>query len=218
MRSKGHFPIGPWVITVIFSTVLLKLILAAGTLLSQPAATPELFAPAEVLAKDQKKDVPQPTSKTSTAKPPTPTPSAVTDGVKTSANKPSPSSPADMATTLEQKDAELRRKEQRLQEQEQYLSQMQKDVEQKMQELISIQKEIQAYRHEKAESKNANIRSLAQIYGSMKPKEAAKLLENMDEKLVVTIISTMKSNEAAEILSTMDFKKAAKVSEALTRR
>jgi flagellar motility protein MotE (MotC chaperone) len=218
MGSKGHFSIGPWVITVIFSTVLLKLILAAGAFLSQPAATHELFAPAEVLAKEQKKDAPQAPGKQAPAKPSTPAPAAETDGAKPGASAHGPGSPADMATTLEQKDAELKRKEQRLQEQEQYLSQMQKDVEQKMQELIAIQKEIQVYRTEKAESKNANIRSLAQIYGSMKPKEAAKLLENMDEKLVVTIISTMKSTEAAEILSTMDFKKAAKVSEALTRR
>ncbi|HAA03345.1 MAG TPA: hypothetical protein DCE18_08235, partial [Syntrophobacteraceae bacterium] len=100
----------------------------------------------------------------------------------------------------------------------QYLQQMQKDIEKKLQELIAVQKEIQAYRDEKAAGRNASIKSLAQIYGSMKPKEAAKLFENMDEKLVVSVISTMKSEEAAPILSAMDAKKAAKISEALTRR
>jgi len=52
----------------------------------------------------------------------------------------------------------------------------------------------------------------------MKPKEAAKLLENLDENLVVQIISTMNSDEAANILAGMDVKKAAKISESLSQR
>jgi flagellar motility protein MotE (MotC chaperone) len=212
MGLKSHFSIGPWLIVLIFSAVFLKLLLAAGNFANQPKVGHALFAPAEVLAKDPKKDAPP-----SAKKGPVDKPAAELDGGKVGATTPA-APPGETTGYLEKKEAELRRKEQHLQEQEQYVLQMQKDVEQKMQELIVIQKEIQAYRNEKAESKSANIRSLAQIYGSMKPKEAAKLLENMEEKLVVAVISTMKSTEAAEILSAMDFKKAAKVSEALTRR
>jgi flagellar motility protein MotE (MotC chaperone) len=212
MGPKGHFSIGPWLIVLIFSAVFLKLLLAAANFATQPTDGPALFAPAEVLAKDQKKVAPQPAKKDPVDKP-----TAEMDGGKPGAS-PSVASPGETTGYLEKKEIDLRRREQHVQEQEQYLLQMQKDVEQKMQELIAIQKEIQVYRNEKSESKSANIRSLAQIYGSMKPKEAAKLLENMEEKLVVAVISTMKSTEAAEILSAMDFKKAAKVSEALTRR
>jgi flagellar motility protein MotE (MotC chaperone) len=50
----------------------------------------------------------------------------------------------------------------------------------------------------------------------MKPKEAAKLLENLEENLVVEVISTMSATEAANILSNMDVKKAAKISQALS--
>jgi flagellar motility protein MotE (MotC chaperone) len=212
MGPKVHFSIGPWLIVLLFSAVFLKLLLAAGNFATQPTSGAALFAPAEVLAKDQKKDAPQPAKKDPVDKP-----TATMDGGKTGASA-MVASAGETTGYLEKKEMDLKRREQRLQEQEQHLLQMQMEVEQKMQELIAIQKEIQVYRNEKAESKSANIRSLAQIYGSMKPKEAAKLLENMEEKLVVAVISTMKSSEAAEILSAMDFKKAAKTSEALTRR
>jgi flagellar motility protein MotE (MotC chaperone) len=68
------------------------------------------------------------------------------------------------------------------------------------------------------ESQNTKVRGLAKIYGTMKPKEAAKLMENLDDKLVMNIISTMTPDEAAAILSLMEVKKAAKISEALSGR
>ncbi|NLI32280.1 MAG: hypothetical protein GX422_05785 [Deltaproteobacteria bacterium] len=119
---------------------------------------------------------------------------------------------------IQQKEAELKQREEDLRAKEEYLSKIEKEVEQKLKELIAVQKEIQAYRSEREENQNGKVRSLAKIYGTMKPKEAAKLLDNLDEKLVMNIISTMSPDEAAGILSNMDVKKAAKISEALSNR
>jgi flagellar motility protein MotE (MotC chaperone) len=210
MGLRDRFFASPFLAILVLSVLLMKALLAAQVLISRDdSAAP--FAVPEALAKDQKKTAPPPAQKDPADKP-QPQP----DVTKTSPLP--PPNPVDTAVHLQQKEAELKRMEQQLREQEQYLQQMQKDIEQKLQELIAIQKEIQTYRTERAESRSASIRSLAQIYGSMKPKEAAKLFGDMDEKLVVSVISTMKPNEAAEILSAMDTKKAAKVSEALTRR
>ena len=110
------------------------------------------------------------------------------------------------------------KKEEQLRQKEEYLQQMEQEVENKLKELITLQKEIQAYRTEKEEDQNARIRSLSKIYGSMKPKEAAKLLEKLNDELVVEVISAMTSNDAASVLSSMDVKKAAKISEFLSRR
>ena len=52
----------------------------------------------------------------------------------------------------------------------------------------------------------------------MKPKDAAKLMEALDDKLVMGIIATMTPDEAASILALMEVKKAAKISEALSAR
>jgi flagellar motility protein MotE (MotC chaperone) len=237
MKRKSRFAFGFFLILVILAMLSLKLLMATGNLMIQCKGLSSLFSTPEVLATDQKKNVAKPSDKDATPKfgqdaalpadqkksglnqndpGPTTKPTADVDPVRTA--KSSNSSSAEMLSHLEQRESALKRKEQNLQEQEERLLQMQKEMEQKLQELIVVQKEIQSFRTEKAETKNASIRSLAQIYGTMKPKEAAKLLENMDEKLAVNVLSTMKPNEAADVLAIMDVKKAAKISEALTQR
>lgn len=218
MKRKGQFAIGIFIVVGMLTALFLKLFMATGNLVIQNKGLNSLLAIPEVLATDQRKSTPKagedgakPVDKDRPNKP-------VSDAEPLRTAKSTIPSSAETLSILEQRELELKRKEQSLQEQEQHLLQMQKEVEQKLQELIALQKEIHTFRTEKSEAKNANIRSLAQIYGSMKPKEAAKLLENMDEKLVVNLLSTMKANEAAEILAIMDFKKAAKISEALTQR
>ena len=211
MKRKGPFAFGFLVIALVLAILSMKLLVATGNLVIQHKGINSLFSTPEVLATDQKKNTPQPAEKNRTDKP-----QPESEPVKTARN--SSASNAEVLSYLEQKEMELKRKERNLQEQEQHLLEMQKEVEQRLQELIAVQKEIQSFRNEKTENKNASVRSLAQIYGSMKPKEAAKLLENMDEKLVVSIVSTLKANEAGDIFAVMDSKKAAKISEALTQR
>ncbi len=218
MKHKVPFIIGSILVVGMLAVVSLKLFMATGHLMIENKKLNSLLTIPEVLATDQKKGTPKiPENALPLAdKERSDKPASETEPLRTA--KASIPSSTETLALLEQRELELKRKEQMLQEQEKHLLQMQKEVEQKLQELIAIQKEIQAFRNEKTETRNASIRSLAQIYGTMKPKEAAKLLENMDEKLVVSLLSTMKANEAAEILSIMDFKKAAKISEALTQR
>lgn len=116
---------------------------------------------------------------------------------------------------IQQRENELRRKEEMLKEKEERLAKIEKEVEQKTRELLAIQKEIQAYKNEKQDTVNTKVKSLSRIYSTMKPKEAAKLLENLDDKLVMGIIATMNPDEAAAVLAVMEVKKAAKISEAL---
>ncbi|MFZ2444964.1 MAG: hypothetical protein WAW37_01275 [Syntrophobacteraceae bacterium] len=119
---------------------------------------------------------------------------------------------------IQQRESELRRKEEQLKEKEERLAKIEQEVEQKTKDLLVLQKEIQSFRSEKQDTQNSKVKGLAKIYGTMKPKEAAKLLENLDDKLVMGIVSTMTSDEAAAILSIMEVKKAAKISEALSGR
>ena len=121
-------------------------------------------------------------------------------------------------SVLQQKETDIKRREDQLKEREERIAKIEKEVEQKLQDLITVQKEIQAYRTEKQEAQSARVRNLSKIYGVMKPKEAAKLMENLDDKLVMGIVSTMTADEAAAILATMEVKKAAKISEALSGR
>jgi flagellar motility protein MotE (MotC chaperone) len=125
---------------------------------------------------------------------------------------------AESLNALQQKEIEIRRKEAELKEKEDRLVKLEKEVEQKVKDLLVLQKEVLSVRTEKAETQNSRVRGLAKIYGTMKPKEAAKLMENLDDKLVMNIIATMTPDEAAAILALMEVKKAAKISEALSSR
>jgi flagellar motility protein MotE (MotC chaperone) len=168
---------------------------------SQDASTqPQKDAPASDKAASSAKDS-RPAASTKTAK---------------AAPASSSSALSESLAGLQQKEAELKKKDELLREKEERLTKMESEVEQKLKDLITLQKEIQAYRTEKAEGANTKVRSLAKIYGTMKPKEAAKLMENLDDKLVMSIISTMNSDEAASIMANMEVKKAAKISEALS--
>jgi len=125
---------------------------------------------------------------------------------------------AQAISTLQQKEENIRKREEMLREKEERLAKIEREVEQKVKDLLALQKEIQSSRNEMAENQSAKVRSLSKIYGTMKPKEAAKLMENLDDRLVMGIISTMTPDEAAAILSIMEVKKAAKISEALSGR
>lgn len=206
-RSKKTLSV---VLSVVALMILVKMGLTVGRfVLGNPATEAEYLSfPREVLAEDKKA---KPQEAAAPKKSATPAPAA-------QAGVPPLQPMTETLTHIEKREAELKRKEEQLRQKEEYLSKMEQEVEKKLKDLLAIQKEIQAYRNEKEESQNTKIRSLAKIYGTMKPKEAAKLLDNLEEHLVVSVISTMSADEAANILGNMDVKKAAKISESLSHR
>jgi len=183
---------------IAFLTVKLA-VTVIGALRSVPEATGEV---AEAIAKDEK-----------------PKADAENVALVDTRGKAGPQiTTAESLNALQQKESEILKREEQLKEKEERLGKLEKEIEQKVKDLLALQKEIQAARNEKQEAQLGKVRSLAKIYGTMKPKEAAKLMENLDDKLVMGIIGTMTPDEAAAILALMDVKKAAKISEALSGR
>ena len=217
-RSKRKFRTLSVTLLLLLGVLLLKLSLTVGNF-----STPKkdggltLFA-SEVLAEDAKGDTKGKAKKSAASEKDKAAAQTGQAGVGApqSGDRPSSTSVPEMISHLQRRDAELTKKEEQLKQKEEYLSQMEQEVEKKLKDLMAIQKEIQTYRAEREEGQLAKVRSLAKIYGTMKPKEAAKLLENLEENLVVEVISTMNATEAANILSNMDVKKAAKISQALS--
>jgi len=183
-------------VTVLFIKLAVTVI---GALNSEPETT---IAVPEAIAKDEKPKVeaenPAPVETKAKTKP----------GISTS----------DSLNAFQQKEADIRRREEQLKEKEDRLGKLEKEIEQKVKDLLELQKEVQSVRSEKQDTLNTRVKSLAKIYGSMKPKDAAKLMEALDDKLVMGIIATMTPDEAASILALMEVKKAAKISEALSAR
>ncbi len=73
-----------------------------------------------------------------------------------------------------------------------------KDYEQKLQKLIN------AY----SEQEQENLNAMVKMYTSMKPKDAARIFNNLDMNITVALLKGMKPSSSSAILSQMDSQKA----------
>jgi flagellar motility protein MotE (MotC chaperone) len=120
-----------------------------------------------------------------------------------------------MIETIENKNRELKKKEEELRLKEVRLealeAKVRKDLE-KIEKSISESKEQMGVQDEKTKE---NVEALIKVYSSMKPEEAANLVEAIDEDLALKIVSGMKSKIAGQVLSKLDVKVAKRISEKL---
>lgn len=119
---------------------------------------------------------------------------------------------------LRKKEEELQQKEQALREKEKVLKELEKDLDAKLARLEELQKSIEAFNRQQEQLANEKLDALVKIYVTMKPKDAAALLEKLDDDLVTQIISKMSTDQAAKIIATMDIKKAARITQKLTEK
>ena len=77
------------------------------------------------------------------------------------------------------------------------------ELEKRMQKLEKTRKEISSVLEERVQTDDKKVDTLVQMYSNMKPQQAAKVFEEMDEDLAVEIIGRMKKKNAAEIMNLM---------------
>jgi flagellar motility protein MotE (MotC chaperone) len=109
---------------------------------------------------------------------------------------------------LKHREEELRIKELRIKEIEEKVS---KDLE-KIEKGISESKQQLGMQDKKTKE---NVESLIKVYSSMKPEDAASLIEAIDDDLALKIVAGMKSKIAGKVLSKLDVKVAKRISETL---
>lgn len=102
---------------------------------------------------------------------------------------------------LDAREAELARLEAEIQVQKVELGK-------RMQELESTRRSISSVLEEKVQTDEKKVETLVQMYSNMKPQQAAKIFEEMDEDLAVEIIGRMKKKNAAEIMNLIKSEKA----------
>ena len=120
-----------------------------------------------------------------------------------------------MIETIENKNRELKKREEELRIKQTRLealeAKVRKDLD-KIEKSIFESKEQMGIQDEKNKE---NVEALIKVYSSMKPEEAANLVEAIDEGLALQIISGMKSKIAGQVLSNLDVKVAKRISENL---
>ncbi|MBE1237776.1 hypothetical protein IHV25_08965 [Phaeovibrio sulfidiphilus] len=93
-----------------------------------------------------------------------------------------------------------------------------RQIESKIGELRRLETSIQDLLAKQSEQEKARLEALVGYYQSMKPADAANILNGMDTALVVDLILAMKRQSAALILANMEPVKAREVSQSVAHR
>ena len=116
-------------------------------------------------------------------------------------------------TNLANKQKELERYEEQIDEKLEKLTKLKVQINKDLALLNKKKSEKELLQEKEFEDR---LQSLVKTYASMKPKNAAKIVDKMELDVARKIFSRMRESSAAEILADVDSQKAAKITEHLT--
>ncbi len=111
----------------------------------------------------------------------------------------------------------LQRRQEEIARKEQDLRTLEKELDSRLERLQLLESRLQMMLKEAEEVKSAKYRHLVDVLSNMKAKQAAEVLETLDEKIAVKVLSGMRGRQAGEILTFVKAPKAARLSESLAR-
>ena len=114
---------------------------------------------------------------------------------------------------LNQRMKELDAREEEMNRAEVEIQKQKEELERRLNDLESIRRQISSTLEDKVQADDKKIDTLVQVYSNMKPQQAAKVFETMDDGLAIEILGRMKKKPAAEILNLVKADKAQVLSE-----
>lgn len=133
--------------------------------------------------------------------------------VKASADAPATGTDMDHLGKLQERKKELDQREEELNRAESELQAQRTDIEKKLKELEAMREQISGILKDRVKSDSTKVDTLVQVYSAMKPTQAAKIFETMDEDLAIEILGRMKKKVAADIMNLIKPEKAQMFSE-----
>lgn len=109
-------------------------------------------------------------------------------------------------------------RERELEAQEGLLKAAESRIDGKIAQLQDLERNIQGLMKQYDGQKQAEIEQLVKIYGAMKPKDAARIFDNLEMPILVSVIQNMKEAKVAPIMALMSAAKATALTEELTVR
>ncbi|MBI1275218.1 hypothetical protein GC177_04525 [bacterium] len=101
---------------------------------------------------------------------------------------------------------------------ENVLKATEQSIEKKLGEMRDLKKTIEDLLKQYDEKEQEKVRSLVKIYQNMKPKDAARIFEQLDMDVLLPVISKMDEKKVSPILASMDPKKAQEVTVQLSEQ
>ena len=134
-----------------------------------------------------------------------------------------------MLKRLDRERKQIERERENIQKQRVQLDVLKQEIEEKIEKLSTLQQQIaediakQEARDNKRKKtqqvqEDAKIKMLGKVYSSMKPKQAAAIINKMDIDVIQKVFSQMKGEQIGSILSYVDQERAALISEKLAEK
>ncbi|MBI5184359.1 MAG: hypothetical protein HZA01_01365 [Nitrospinae bacterium] len=133
-------------------------------------------------------------------------------------SSPSPAINMEILETMKKRGEELDARSAALDEREKQLNMLQLTIDGKLQKMNDVQKKIEQLLTAREDLIDRSIKHLVKVYSSMKPGEAASLIEKLDEDISIQILSKMKGKSAAKILEKMSTEAGSKLSDKIAKR
>ncbi|MCC2679246.1 MAG: hypothetical protein K0R29_1822 [Pseudobdellovibrio sp.] len=139
----------------------------------------------------------------------TPVEAAVAGGVeKTNLVEAKKLDDTDYLFKLADRKKQLDKREEELTKQAAQLEKQKAELAEKLAQLEDVRAKISAALQDRIKADDGKVEVLVQMYTNMKPAQAAKVFESLDEDLVIEILSRMKKKSAADILNLIKPEKA----------
>lgn len=124
----------------------------------------------------------------------------------------------DVLTSLTKRRKQLDEREQQLAMRENVITAAERRVDTKIAQLQALQTEIQKLLGQRDAEEQKQIDSLVKTYSSMKPKDAARIFDTLDDDVRLAVAEKMKSDVLAPVLAAMQSDEAKKLTLKLADR
>lgn len=124
----------------------------------------------------------------------------------------------DVLTSLSKRRAELDAREQDLTTQQNLIAAAEKRVDDKIAALKTLQSQMQTLLGQRDTAQQTQIASLVKTYSSMKPKDAARIFNDLDDDVLLSVAQQMKPDVLGAILAGMQAENAQKLTVRLANR
>jgi flagellar motility protein MotE (MotC chaperone) len=124
----------------------------------------------------------------------------------------------DVLQKLQERRGTLDLREKDIEKREALLKAAEDQIDRKVAEMKTLQNTIEGLLRQYNDQEDNKMRSLVKIYENMKPKEAAKIFEQLDMNILLEVVERMKEQRVAPIMAEMDPSKAKAVTAELAQR
>jgi len=124
----------------------------------------------------------------------------------------------DVLQRLSARREELDRRARDLDARDALLKAAEQRIDGKIAEMKKIEETVNASLKKHEEERDAQLRSLVKIYETMKPKEAARIFEQLDMPILLDVVSRMREAKAAPVIANLEPDRAKELTAELAKR